>query len=165
MPKSPVSKLPAKPITLGVQVRTTGKAIVTTTMGSLYENRPYPNQRPWMAPLTSEQIANRVEAIIRAEHESPPADTRSDKQRKRAEYDRNRPRRHQVTLPFPFKPEEHPVAGFASIYPHAKLPFVQPSRPQKPSVTWRTEKPAYRLVIRRRAPLRPLPAMDDTSWS
>jgi hypothetical protein len=112
-----------------------------------------------MRPITSEQIADRVEWLRAHEDDPPPEeDTRSEQQRKRAEYDRQRPKRHQITLPFPFKPKTHPDSEFSPTYPHEDVPFVQKVKPKKQSkVKGKLKEPKapYRIVVRRRYPLHP----------
>jgi hypothetical protein len=176
MSKKSSPKSHTKPPTDGVRVHKKGRAIVTTKLGSVYENDAYAARRPWMRSVTSEQIADRVEWLRKMEDEPPEEDTRSEQQRKRAEYDRSRPRRHQVTLPFPFpfKPEEHPTSEFAATYPHEDVPFTERSKPKKQSKVKGKlvkAKSPYRIVVRRRYPLQPksvpksvteLPSESDT---
>jgi hypothetical protein len=151
-----MKKSPKKPLfpppTDGVTIHKKGKAIATTKLGSIYERTKSPDNRKWLRPIDAMTLADNVEKILAAEHESVPAPKpKTPRQQKQAEYDKRRPPRHQVTRPFPFNPEDHPIGEFTSSFLGAAIPFTESVEAKRRK---KGEKSPYKIVVRRRYPLR-----------
>jgi hypothetical protein len=148
------------------------KALVVTGGGSVYLNEPTPPHRPWLNPVDSAALADRVQALRLAEDEVPAPkviaeDAEAVRKRKRAEYEKKRPKRHQLTLYPPLNPLGNPASEFAADYPGKTLPFGRKGKPKR----WSTAKgkrkqaaakPLWKVVVRRRHPILPEPHPEST---
>jgi hypothetical protein len=163
MKKTPAKKTPAKitpasltkPPRSGIRHYKKGPAIVGTSLGTLYENTKYPERRPWAKPIDSAVLADRVQALIRAEHEERPE--RTPRQQEQYEREKQRPKRHQVTIYLPLDLQQHPANEFG-LYPGKRMPFTPKAKGRRKKAA---PKPNFKVVVRRRYALRAAPPESD----
>jgi hypothetical protein len=143
------------------------KAIVVTGAGSIYLSEPYPPRRPWLDPVDSAALADRVQAMRQAEDEGPaPEDRETARKRKQNEKERRRPKRHQITVHSLAEAAAIVAGEFTAEYPGKKIPFARKVTPKRRSVAKGKRKqaaikPPWKIIVRRRHPILPAPTPES----